>query len=154
MLNSSVNGKIQGLFKGEFFSSTFQGKFSFQGLFKTVLYIQVLFKPVRTLRKYCIDSKRHTFNVFFVFFLVIKIYSPILPVFFLMIRFQMDRLPLGSTPLVGSSRMTALEPPTKAKATHSLRCIPPDNSLTLLFRQCQRLTSSRILKGVKKIINL
>ena len=31
------------------FSSTFQGKFSFQGLFKTVLYIQVLFKPVRTL---------------------------------------------------------------------------------------------------------
>ena len=29
--------------------STFQGKFYFQGLFKTVLYIQVLFKPVRTL---------------------------------------------------------------------------------------------------------
>ena len=28
------------------FSSTFQGKFYFQGLFKTVLYIQVLFKPV------------------------------------------------------------------------------------------------------------
>ena len=31
------------------FSSTFQGEFHFQGLFKTVLYIQVLFKPVRTL---------------------------------------------------------------------------------------------------------
>ena len=31
------------------FSSTFQGKFNFQGLFKAVLYIQVLFKPVRTL---------------------------------------------------------------------------------------------------------
>ena len=31
----------------ECFSSTFQGKFNFQGLFKTVL--QVLFKPVRTL---------------------------------------------------------------------------------------------------------
>ena len=31
------------------FSSTFQGKFNFQGLFKTVLYIQVLFKPVRIL---------------------------------------------------------------------------------------------------------
>ena len=33
----------------ECFSSTFQGKFNFQGLFKTVLYIQVLFKPVRNL---------------------------------------------------------------------------------------------------------
>ena len=33
------------------FSSTFQGKFNFQGLFKTVLYIQVLFKPVRTLKE-------------------------------------------------------------------------------------------------------
>ena len=50
LLNPSVNGKIQGLFKAfECFSSTFQGKFHFQGLFKTVLYIQVLFKPVPTL---------------------------------------------------------------------------------------------------------
>ena len=45
-----VNGKIQGLYKAfEAFSSTFQGKFYFQGLFKTVLYIQVLYKPVQTL---------------------------------------------------------------------------------------------------------
>ena len=50
MLKTPVNGKIQGLFKAfECFSSTFQGKFNFQGLLKTVLYIQVLFKPVRTL---------------------------------------------------------------------------------------------------------
>ena len=50
MLNSSVNGKIQGLFKTfECFSSTFQVKFNFQGLFKTVLHIQVLFKPAQTL---------------------------------------------------------------------------------------------------------
>ena len=49
-LNPPVNGKIQGLFKAfESFSSTFQGKFNFQGVSKTVLYIQVLFKPVRTL---------------------------------------------------------------------------------------------------------
>ena len=42
--------KIQVLFKAfECFSSTFQGKFYFQGFFKTVLYIQVLFKPVQTL---------------------------------------------------------------------------------------------------------
>ena len=50
MLNNPVNGKIQGLFKAfESFSSTFQGKFNFQGLFKTVMYIQVLFKPKGTL---------------------------------------------------------------------------------------------------------
>ena len=50
MLNPPVNGKIQGLFKAfESFSSTFQGKFNFQGLFKTVLYIQVLIKPEWTL---------------------------------------------------------------------------------------------------------
>ena len=50
LLNPPVNGIIQGLFKAfECFSSTFQDKFNFQGLFKTVLYIQVLFKPVRTL---------------------------------------------------------------------------------------------------------
>ena len=50
LLNPPVNGKIRRLFKAfECFSSTFQGKFYFQGLFKTVLYIQVLFKPVQTL---------------------------------------------------------------------------------------------------------
>ena len=53
VLNPPVNGKIQGLFKAfECFSSAFQGKFNFQGLFMTVLYIQVLFKPVRTLQLY------------------------------------------------------------------------------------------------------
>ena len=49
MLNPLVNGKIQGLLKAfECFSNTFQGKFKFQGLLKTVLYIQVLFKPELT----------------------------------------------------------------------------------------------------------
>ena len=49
-VESHENGKIQGHFKAfECFSSTFQGKFYFQGLFKTVLYIQVLFKPLQTL---------------------------------------------------------------------------------------------------------
>ena len=50
LLNPLVNGKIQGLFKAfEWFSSTFQGRFIFQGLFKNSLLIQVLFKPVPTL---------------------------------------------------------------------------------------------------------
>ena len=48
VLNPPVNSKIQGIFKAfECFSSTFQNKFHFQGIFKTVLYIQVLFKPVQ-----------------------------------------------------------------------------------------------------------
>ena len=51
--NPPVNGKIQDFKAFECFSSTFQGKFIFQGLFKTVLYIQVLFKPVRTLLHEC-----------------------------------------------------------------------------------------------------
>ena len=51
MLNPPVNGKVQGLLKAfECFSTTIQDKFNFQGLFKTVLYIQVLFKPVLTLQ--------------------------------------------------------------------------------------------------------
>ena len=58
VLNTPVNGKIQGLFKiFECISSIFQGKFNFQGLFKTVLYIQVLFKPVRTLYGVCAMGK-------------------------------------------------------------------------------------------------
>ena len=45
-----VNGIIQGLFMGfEHFLSPFHDKFSFQGLFKTALYIQVPFKPVQAL---------------------------------------------------------------------------------------------------------
>ena len=52
VLNPPVKGKIQGFFMPlSVFAKTLQGKFNFQGLFKTVLYIQVLFKPVRTLVK-------------------------------------------------------------------------------------------------------
>ena len=50
VLNSLANGKIQRLFKA-FACFSSKGKFSFQGLFKTILYIQLLFKPVRTLLK-------------------------------------------------------------------------------------------------------
>ena len=43
VLNPPANGTNQGLFKAlRCFSSTFPGKVNFQGLFKTVLYIQVL----------------------------------------------------------------------------------------------------------------
>ena len=50
VLNPPVKGKIQWLFKAfECFSRTFQGKCNFQGLFKTVLFIQILFKDVRIL---------------------------------------------------------------------------------------------------------
>ena len=57
LLNPPVNGKIQELFKAfECFSSTFQGKFYFQGLFMKFLYIQVLFRPVRTLLSNVTDT--------------------------------------------------------------------------------------------------
>ena len=63
------------------FSRTFQGNFNFQALFKTVLYIQVLFKHVPTLiyelRHLCMlgsffmllllsaDFQNNFFNIFF-----------------------------------------------------------------------------------------
>ena len=60
MLDPPANGKIQGLFKSfQCFSSTFQGKFNFQGLLKTVLYIQGLFKLMQTL-EYLVVSLRTT----------------------------------------------------------------------------------------------
>ena len=63
VLNPLANGKIWGLFNAvECFSSTFQGKFYFQGLFKTVLYIQVFFKPVRTLNKLT-ATKQYSYNI-------------------------------------------------------------------------------------------
>ena len=48
VLNPQANGKIQSFSRplSVFQTCTFQGQFYFQGLFKTVLYIQVLFKPV------------------------------------------------------------------------------------------------------------
>ena len=61
VLNPLANGKIQGFFNAfECFTSTFQSRqILFQGLFKTVLYIQVLFKPVRTL-KYLTSLKKNS----------------------------------------------------------------------------------------------
>ena len=49
VLNPHVKGEIQDFSRP---LSTFQGKFNFHGLFKTVLYIQVLFKPGQTLLPY------------------------------------------------------------------------------------------------------
>ena len=48
-VKSTENSRIQGLFRPLIFFITFQGRFDLQGLFKKVLLIQVLFKPVRTL---------------------------------------------------------------------------------------------------------
>ena len=44
------------------FLSTFLGKFYFQGIFKTVLYIQILFKPVQTLGNEQITTKPINLN--------------------------------------------------------------------------------------------
>ena len=51
MLSPRENSRVQGLFKAfKWFSSTFQGRFHFQGLFKKALLIQELFKPEQTLK--------------------------------------------------------------------------------------------------------
>ena len=49
----------------ECFKSIFQGKFNFQGLFKTVLYIQVLVNSVRTLYS---NEKEPVMNYFCLLF--------------------------------------------------------------------------------------
>ena len=50
MFRKKEKAKIQVLFNVYVqFSSTFQDKFDFQGLFKTALHFQVLFKPVQAL---------------------------------------------------------------------------------------------------------
>ena len=57
-----TENRIQGFFRAfEWFSSTFQGIFNFQGLFKKALYIQVLFKTVQTLHimVICTQNKIH-----------------------------------------------------------------------------------------------
>ena len=60
--NSPVNGKFQGLFMVfECFSSTFQGKFNFQGLIKTVRYIHYssTFKSVQTIASDFVVQHEH-----------------------------------------------------------------------------------------------
>lgn len=47
------------------------------------------------------------------------------PALYFSSRSQMDLLEYGSTPDVGSSKMTTLDPPTNAMATDSFLCIPP-----------------------------
>ena len=61
-------------------------------------------------------------------------------------RFQILLRPLGSTPLVGSSRITALESPAKARATQRRRCIPPEREDTTASWTCHRSTSCNSLK--------
>lgn len=51
----------------------------------------------------------------------------VLPVRYLSSRSQMERLEYGSTPEVGSSRITTLAPPTNAKATDNFLCMPPES---------------------------
>lgn len=47
------------------------------------------------------------------------------PALYFSSRSQMDLLEYGSTPDVGSSKMTTFDPPTNAMATDSFLCIPP-----------------------------
>ncbi len=44
----------------------------------------------------------------------------------------------GSTPAVGSSRITTFDPPTKASATESFLCIPPEEHKHVRLQQIKR----------------
>lgn len=55
-------------------------------------------------------------------------------------RSQMALRAYGSTPAVGSSKITARDPPTKAMATDSFLFMPPERVCTW---QCRLLESSR-----------
>ena len=64
MFRKKENAKIQVLFKvyGQF-SSAFQNKFGFQGLFKTALHFQVPFKLVRTLLLNYLEGRKNLFVI-------------------------------------------------------------------------------------------
>lgn len=51
-----------------------------------------------------------------------------IPVLYLFSRFHMALREEGSTPAVGSSRMTVLAPPTNAMAIDNFLCMPPDRA--------------------------
>lgn len=53
-------------------------------------------------------------------------FSKIVPVLYFSNRSQIERLAYGSTPAVGSSRITTREPAVNAMAIDSFRCIPPN----------------------------
>jgi hypothetical protein len=82
------------------------------------------------------DQHLHVFYLYFMYSLILRLTR----------RFQILRRPLGSTPLVGSSRMIALESPAKARATHRRRCMPPDRVDTIACCMCHKSTSRNKLQ--------
>src|SRR3712207_9015637 len=63
----------------------------------------------------------------------------------LMASSQMVRAVGGSRPAVGSSNMTILGPPTRARAMPTRRRMPPDSSIGILSMASSRLTKRSIL---------
>lgn len=67
------------------------------------------------------------------------------PCLYLRMRSQIARRAYGSTPAVGSSKITARDPPTNAIATDNFLFIPPDRVWTRLWRLLDNSRSSIIL---------
>lgn len=67
------------------------------------------------------------------------------PGLYLRMRSQMALRAYGSTPAVGSSRITARDPPTKAMATDSFLFMPPERVCTREWRLLESSRSSIIL---------
>lgn len=67
------------------------------------------------------------------------------PGLYLRIRSQMALRAYGSTPAVGSSKITARDPPTNAMATDSFLFMPPERVCTREWRLLESSRSSIIL---------
>lgn len=67
------------------------------------------------------------------------------PGLYLRMRSQMALRAYGSTPAVGSSKITARDPPTKAMATDSFLFMPPERVCTREWRLLESSRSSIIL---------
>lgn len=70
---------------------------------------------------------------------------PCSPGLYLRMRSQMALRAYGSTPAVGSSKITARDPPTKAMATDSFLFMPPERVCTKEWRLLESSRSSIIL---------
>lgn len=76
------------------------------------------------------------------------------PGLYLRMRSQMALRAYGSTPAVGSSKMTARDPPTKAMATDSFLFMPPERVCTREWRLLESSRSSIILRTVREASGL
>lgn len=99
------------------FVAAVQRNFSFWSVHYLIQVPQESHKAVQDLN-YC-------FSILIVMLSFVGYNETHLPALYFSSRSQMDLLEYGSTPEVGSSKITTFDPPTNAMATDSFLCMPP-----------------------------